>query len=765
MNYEKQNFVNGQVLTAECLNRMEEGIKGACDAVPPACDSADCSKVLSYGKDGYEWINMSGGAVFYETFADAVAGTNAVADGPVKVFTADDGAKTIVLRNAVNVDTPIDITTDTTLILNGYILSLISAAAQFNVNANFVINGEAGTRSGIWKIINIFSGDAARIFNVNSGSLKITGGNYALVGTLNVSAIAINAASNCKEVSMADCTFNVKNANPNDGSITVSNAVTKVIQSQAQKVSVVNSTLTATAYHRCVVALHSAGDVEVINSELNVTKNGTIKHNQNVTCIVTESVNNSAPKAVIENSKLSCVAQSDSAVGLAAYGGTAIIRNSTVFTDAPGATADLNASSIGMVTRCPLTCINTKVVGTHSAISSYDNDLYVDGCTLNGFCHGGLYLMPQADNKVYIKDSALIVGVYEGQFPDDVTTNYACFYFGNDDFSTNGTVYMDGCTLEGNGYLPFVVRQGPDADHKNVLHISNMTDNADTSAPIRLNGYAEGNEGYCDYIGAELKIGVNCPFTPEDTTRPDCAEVTGALYRKTPADMPITGDDFDALQSCVGSQLVVTLIDFDGESGTASHTAKQIYDHVKAGGTAMLIEPDGLLYPLLYVDEYYAGFGHASAEELLIITYDVSDGGTVYAAEKYAIEWQDMYDYCVMKPQQAKVGQTIVVKAVDSKGRPTEWECADLPTIVVANFACYELGDSSSIYCTSHNPLKLLSYLDRDCVPVIAHISEEQGYARTAVCWVHDGELYVGDPWTDSGWHFDKEDGEVWEEY
>jgi hypothetical protein len=63
MQYEKQEFVNGQVLTAECLNRMEEGIKGACDAVPPTCDTKDCSKVLSYGKDGYEWVDMPNGGV------------------------------------------------------------------------------------------------------------------------------------------------------------------------------------------------------------------------------------------------------------------------------------------------------------------------------------------------------------------------------------------------------------------------------------------------------------------------------------------------------------------------------------------------------------------------------------------------------------------------------------------------------------------------------------------------------------------------------
>ncbi len=59
MQYEKQEFVNGQVLTAECLNRMESGIKGACDAVPPSCTSTDCSKVLSHGENGCEWVDRA----------------------------------------------------------------------------------------------------------------------------------------------------------------------------------------------------------------------------------------------------------------------------------------------------------------------------------------------------------------------------------------------------------------------------------------------------------------------------------------------------------------------------------------------------------------------------------------------------------------------------------------------------------------------------------------------------------------------------------
>ena len=56
MPYECQNFVDGQVLDAECLNRMERGIEDAHKSLPPDCDTTDCSKVLSFGPNGLEWI-------------------------------------------------------------------------------------------------------------------------------------------------------------------------------------------------------------------------------------------------------------------------------------------------------------------------------------------------------------------------------------------------------------------------------------------------------------------------------------------------------------------------------------------------------------------------------------------------------------------------------------------------------------------------------------------------------------------------------------
>lgn len=56
IDYEKQTFVDGQILTADCLNRLEKGIEDACNAAPPECEVADCSMVLSHGANGCEWV-------------------------------------------------------------------------------------------------------------------------------------------------------------------------------------------------------------------------------------------------------------------------------------------------------------------------------------------------------------------------------------------------------------------------------------------------------------------------------------------------------------------------------------------------------------------------------------------------------------------------------------------------------------------------------------------------------------------------------------
>lgn len=84
------------------------------------------------------------------------------------------------------------------------------------------------------------------------------------------------------------------------------------------------------------------------------------------------------------------------------------------------------------------------------------------------------------------------------------------------------------------------------------------------------------------------------------------------------------------------SVLVVTIVDFDeqGSCGTASHIARQIYDHVQAGGTVVLHIDGGSFIQLQDVNEGYAVFSSFSGEELILTTYCVGEDGTIDRFEK-----------------------------------------------------------------------------------------------------------------------------------
>ena len=83
--------------------------------------------------------------------------------------------------------------------------------------------------------------------------------------------------------------------------------------------------------------------------------------------------------------------------------------------------------------------------------------------------------------------------------------------------------------------------------------------------------------------------------------------------------------------------------------------------------------------------------------------------------------------------------------------------------IIVAKFILLE-QDGTEIVCTTHDSFDLGHKVNEGKV-VLANISIDQGATRLGFVWTNDDDIYVGDPWTDSGWHFDMEDGEKWIEF
>lgn len=543
---------------------------------------------------------------FYENFEDAIYDVNygeitrntSVGNATVKVFTADNGAKTVMLLDDVSVDTQIDVTTDMTLVLNGHTINFTTAAAYLNIYANCVINGEV-VGSTIRKSVD---GNNLRFISVENGSLKMIGGTYHMDGHFTGKLSMIRGTASCESMELLDCVFVMTNEGASADS-----QLTKIAQTQGKKLHIKDSTLNLRTAYGETVAVHTLGEALIENSSITATGDyGAVRGVQ----LSAESYESDVASKII---------------------------NSTIFTDAPQDNVDEEAYAVGVSSHQVLSCVNTNVTGTHSSLE-VRNSTYIYGGLLNGYCHG-LYMIPRSGRRVYVKDATLKSGVYTGGYtpgPDDA---FSIAYLGSSEFDSNGEAYFDGCTFEGICNETLVIRQGPDEDHKNIMHLSNITNNAKykdnpgvTRNWFRLNGYQSGT-GYCNYLGAELKFGMGCNeyFRPENTTRPDCAEITGKLYRRTADDMPLNGKDFDALQSSIPNQMVVKFV----SDGYVSHTAMQIYDHVKAGGTAVLLRNDQYLTLLDYVTEV-ATFVTGLGDEPGLLKIKVWDDASVeFYEERY----------------------------------------------------------------------------------------------------------------------------------
>lgn len=192
----------------------------------------------------------------------------------------------------------------------------------------------------------------------------------------------------------------------------------------------------------------------------------------------------------------------------------------------------------------------------------------------------------------------------------------------------------------------------------------------------------------------------------------------------------------------------------------ASHTSAEIYAHVQADGAVILLH-EGTYYVLGNCDSDSAIFiGFSDGNGFDTIVWKIDDTGLAEHLE---------YSH-VITPTTAKVGQTIVVKQVDANGKPTAWECVDLPSgggsgITVAKFSTQDL---TVLYCSSHTHDVLQQTLVEG-YPVIAHIAIEDQQGRqidyvTVNCWVNTaGYVCVGDYFNDSGWIYSGS-GTLWYE-
>lgn len=508
--------------------------------------------------------------LFYTSLSSAVADLNdgatdnAVTDSnsAVEVFTAENGEKIVRLLADVSESALIEVDVDMTLVLNGHTLNLTTAEAYLNFaeGTNCTINGEV-PGSAIKKegVTGTSSLSTCITVNARGKKFKAVGGLYTLKGSIAKLAMCFRVNDVCEEFLLDGATVDVENTK-------ATASAAKGIQSQGPRTVLRNTTFAVTSQGKSTTVhiVSANGAAEISNCDITsvTTVDASGVQSVAVDMTATYKVENSTITAsgyvaggILSKGHGNIANSTITAAGFKAQGidnsSCAVVVNSNVFTDAHGAHTDngsSNAIGIASQSAATLVCIDTNATGTHSGIQN-SGDLFVKGGTFSGYSHGGFYFVHGTENKVYINNAVMRFGVYEGSFEDfdsnDTTHRaeaLAGFYMGLDSLDSPGiSVYMDSCTIEGQGGEPFVVRAGAEGK-TNTLYISNTVNNATATKPIRLNKDQTTNR-------AEMKIGVGCNFTPADTCNPPYAEETGKLYRRIKDDMPMDGRDFNALMT------------------------------------------------------------------------------------------------------------------------------------------------------------------------------------------------------------------------
>ena len=121
--------------------------------------------------------------------------------------------------------------------------------------------------------------------------------------------------------------------------------------------------------------------------------------------------------------------------------------------------------------------------------------------------------------------------------------------------------------------------------------------------------------------------------------------------------------------------LCVNLTMGEGGTITADKTFAEITEAAGSGMCVIARLPSGeILYLAFYTGTSIVFVLNNSAQTI----HAYCDSSDTWRVGSYALTASDVG--AIPSPSTATVGQTIVVKAVDSNGVPTEWEAADLPT-------------------------------------------------------------------------------------
>lgn len=468
---------------------------------------------------------------FYSNLSTAIADINngitdnalsSLEQGKVKVFTSENGAKTVMLLDDVTETAQISINKDIHLVLAGHTLSFTETAASlvFGADTDCVIDGTV-VGSTIYK--NTAGTGTIILMQSDGKKLVIKGGEYTLTGP---TSVALLFRMNAAEFEMYDAEVNCSaptSATHSRAIQTTGNAILK------------NCTITAVGAEQ-PISLYVNGGQNVTIADC--TFEATSAENSNAHAYGIR-VNNRDVTFVVERSKITAVS-GKFAHGIYNPTGYFYISNSTVFADTPGGHAN-TSTAVGIHVGTTMFCKDTNVTGTHSGISNY-GALYVSGGTFMGSTHGGFYLTHGADGIAYIRDATIRCGLYTGQFTDFWTsgenTLLGALYVGGgtNAYNSNVTAYLDGCVINDNeeGAFHCLVLRGSDGETGHNISISN----SQVTGHIRIDN---------DTMKLNVGVGTNITTSTLAGSAVNYTEFTDKLYRKHHESEALNGKDFAVL--------------------------------------------------------------------------------------------------------------------------------------------------------------------------------------------------------------------------
>ena len=362
---------------------------------------------------------------YYASISDAVGDINAGTAGEnadaleetaeVAMYEDENGKFVVELLKDIRLDSTLTISSDATIVLNGYALSANGISAIEITDGDVVINGvENGSE------IYVANAGSARAVLLSGGNAQLISGAYSITSANNTSCIGVSGG----EMKI-------------DGAVISANGASGNVRG---------------------IDIGAQGTAYIDNSDIKAFCTGANAYGINA-----------YGKLTIDNSKVFVNGDTKTRALIVAKGATANASNSE-FIGYTTILVKVTRSSQGISNSGKLTINDCYAYGNHSGISNA-GELYIKGGTYESPGNGGIYF-GNIGTPAYVYDATIRrCPQKEGLDASQADFNDAGFYIGGGSDRNNVVVFMDNCDIGGDVWA--ITLRGTSNEHDNALYISN----------------------------------------------------------------------------------------------------------------------------------------------------------------------------------------------------------------------------------------------------------------------------------------------------